>query len=66
MADMSKKYAICSKCVMDTTDARITFDSHGVCDQCRTFESEIMLKWDHYGSGDAKLLALGKAIKKKS
>ena len=51
---------------MDTTDARITFDSHGVCDQCRTFESEIMLKWDHYGSGDAKLLALGKAIKKKS
>ena len=66
MADMSKKYAICSKCVMDTTDARITFDSHGVCDYCRTLESEIMLKWDRYGSDDAKLSALGEGIKKKS
>ena len=51
---------------MDTTDARITFDSHGVCDHCRTFESEIMPKWDPYCLDDSKLLALGEAIKKRS
>ncbi len=35
---MSKrKYQICSKCVMDTSDNDILFDKQGVCDHCNTF-----------------------------
>ena len=29
----------CSRCVMDTTDREITFDTHGVCNYCRSFEA---------------------------
>ena len=25
----------CTRCVMDTTDSKITFDENGVCDHCR-------------------------------
>ena len=31
-----EKYQICTNCVMDTTDSKITFDSNGVCDHCNT------------------------------
>lgn len=32
-------YKQCSRCVMDTTDREITFDTHGVCNYCRSFEA---------------------------
>ncbi len=38
-------YKICAKCVMDTSDSAITFDSKGVCDHCRTFEAKIKPHW---------------------
>lgn len=41
---------ICSRCVMDTTDSKISFDSVGVCDHCRTFDSAILPVWN-MGSG---------------
>ena len=34
-------YRICSNCVMDTSDSRITFDAKGVCDHCRTFFAKV-------------------------
>ncbi len=36
---------ICTNCVMDTTDSRITFDENGVCDHCTTFYKHIVPKW---------------------
>jgi N-acetyl sugar amidotransferase len=30
---------------MDTTDSKITFDEHGVCDHCRNFEKNIKPYW---------------------
>lgn len=39
------EYRICSNCVMDTTDTKITFDDHGVCDHCRTFYNKIQPNW---------------------
>jgi N-acetyl sugar amidotransferase len=48
---MSEK-KICSKCVMDTTDSKITFDIHGICDHCKTFEEKIMPFWNP--SSDSK------------
>ena len=31
----------CTRCVMDTTDSKITFDENGVCDHCRNFDKNI-------------------------
>jgi N-acetyl sugar amidotransferase len=36
---------ICSNCVMDTTDSKITFDENGICDHCNTFFKDILPKW---------------------
>ena len=35
---MDKKYQICTKCVMDTTDSEIIFDEDGVCNHCHQYE----------------------------
>ncbi len=34
---MERKYQICTKCVMDTTDKEITFDNNGVCNHCTEY-----------------------------
>jgi N-acetyl sugar amidotransferase len=49
---------ICSKCVMDTTDSRITFDHAGVCDHCRLFEAQVLPNWHTGERGDRELRAL--------
>lgn len=40
-----RTYQRCTKCVMDTTDSKITFDENGVCDHCRNFEKNIAPYW---------------------
>lgn len=40
-----REYQRCTQCVMDTTDSKITFDEHGVCDHCRNFEKNIKPYW---------------------
>ncbi|MDD5593723.1 MAG: N-acetyl sugar amidotransferase, partial [Candidatus Margulisbacteria bacterium] len=35
---MSREYQICSRCVMDTSDKEIEFDSQGVCTYCRHYD----------------------------
>lgn len=56
-------YAICSQCVMDTSDPRIHFDENGVCDYCRNFETQIRPSWDTGAGGAAALSVLAKSIK---
>lgn len=34
----SRPYQICSRCVMDTSDREIVFDSRGVCNRCKEYE----------------------------
>ena len=41
---MSEK-TVCTNCVMDTTDSKISFDKEGVCDHCITFYKDIEPKW---------------------
>jgi len=41
----NRKYQICTKCVMDTSDPNISFDEFGVCNHCRNFESNIRSIW---------------------
>jgi N-acetyl sugar amidotransferase len=38
---MTKKFVQCVRCVMDTTDPDIKFDSEGVCNYCREAEKEL-------------------------
>ena len=52
---MKRDYQICTNCVMDTTDSKITFDEKGVCDHCNTFHSDILPKWHTDERGDRAL-----------
>lgn len=40
-----KEYQICTNCVMDTTDPKITFDENGVCDHCNGFYKDVEPNW---------------------
>ena len=37
-------YQRCIRCVMDTTDSKISFDENGVCDHCRNFDKNIAFR----------------------
>lgn len=54
---------VCINCVMDTSDTRITFDSFGVCDHCRTFRNKILPNWHTDERGERRLRALVAEIK---
>ena len=44
---MNKKYQICKRCIMDTTDPDIVFDENGVCNHCTEYferENKILIK----------------------
>ena len=64
---MDKKirpYQRCSKCVMDTTDSKISFDKNGVCDHCRNFEINIKPYWKPQENRFDELEELAKKIRK--
>ncbi|MBX9853814.1 MAG: N-acetyl sugar amidotransferase [Cytophagaceae bacterium] len=37
---MNRPYQVCKRCIMDTTDVDITFDSNGICNHCKIYEKE--------------------------
>lgn len=59
-----KNYQICTNCVMDTTDTKITFDDKGVCDHCNTFYDSILPNWHTDERGELELNEIIKKIKK--
>lgn len=38
-------YQICTNCVMDTSDPKITFGHDGVCDHCISFQRDVLPNW---------------------
>ncbi|MHA2118075.1 MAG: N-acetyl sugar amidotransferase [Candidatus Thorarchaeota archaeon] len=38
---MTRKYQMCTRCVMDTTDPKIAFDEEGVCNHCSRYLSQL-------------------------
>lgn len=52
---ITKKYQICNRCVMDTSDEDITFDENGICMRCNEYEKRILPEWN-YGRGHEKEL----------
>jgi len=61
---MKRKYQICTNCVMDTTDSKITFDKNGVCDHCNNFYENILPNWHTDEKGWLSLQEIAKKIKK--
>jgi len=59
-----KKYQICTNCVMDTTDAKISFDENGVCDHCNDFYKNVKPNWHTDERGRAELEEIVAKIKK--
>ena len=58
-----RKYQICTKCVMDTTDTKITFDEKGVCDHCNTFFKDIKPNWHTDDKGWQEIVSISNKIK---
>ena len=57
-------YKICNKCVMDTSDSKIKFDSLGICDHCNDFEKNVKPKWFPNDTGKFKLEKIVSKIKR--
>ena len=55
---MVKKYQICARCLMDTSDPAITFDENGVCNHCHLYD-----KQKQYLFSEEKLKDVAKKIK---
>jgi len=49
---------------MDTTDSQIRFDEEGICDHCRTFETDIKPNWNTGEEGWEELQTIVQRIKK--
>ena len=65
MKDMvMRKYQICTNCVMDTTDSKISFDENGVCDHCRNFNQNIRPYWNPGKARLEELEAIASRIRK--
>ena len=59
-----RPYQRCTRCVMDTTDSKITFDENGVCDHCRNFDKNIAPYWRPQENRFDELEKLAEQIRK--
>lgn len=54
---------ICTNCVMDTTDSKITFDEKGVCDHCQTYYKDVLPFWNTDDKGWQAISKIAENIK---
>ena len=55
---------VCKRCVMDSSDSKISFNSDGVCDHCLTFDKKIKKQWDNLKNDSSNIEKLVRKIKK--
>jgi N-acetyl sugar amidotransferase len=53
----------CTNCVMDTSDAAISFDGNGVCDHCTGFKQHVLPNWHTDERGRQQLARIVEDIK---
>ena len=58
-----RPYQICACCVMDTSDAMITFDKKGVCDHCNAYFKHTLPNWPVNHGGEAQLAKIAERIR---
>jgi N-acetyl sugar amidotransferase len=61
---LSSLYKICTNCVMDTSDSRISFDENGVCDHCNDFINNVKPNWNVGVESKEELSSIIDKIKK--
>lgn len=44
---MKNSFDICSRCIMDTSDAQISFDANGRCEYCNNYDLKIKPYWEN-------------------
>ena len=59
----TRSYAICSHCIMDTSDPNITFDDRGWCDYCNNFEVTIKTNWHTDPEGERQVEKMANDIR---
>lgn len=62
--DTEKRYQICTKTIMDTTDPNIVFDEEGVSDYYHNYISNIVPHWRTDEKGQDEMFRLSEKIKK--
>lgn len=60
---IERSYQQCKRCVMDTSDVEITFDSEGFCNHCNEFFSTTRLNWFPGDHGKVMLKEIVSSIK---
>lgn len=60
----NKVYQICTNCIMDTSDSKITFDGSGVCDFCNDYYHNILPGWKQGAEGKEELKKTAYKIRK--
>lgn len=63
MKGTEDKLVVCTNCVMDTTDTKITFDENGVCDHCNDFYQNVQPNWHTDTKGREQLQEIINKIK---
>ena len=58
--------AICTHCIMDTTDPHITFDERGWCNYCCNFDTAIKPNWDTGEKGQQTLQQMADIVRSES
>lgn len=58
-----RPYQVCTRCVMDSTDPEIVFDSDGVCSHCHYFDNNIRPAWPSPEEGESKLREMISTVK---
>ena len=64
MENGKRPFQRCSRCVMDTSDSKISFDENGVCDHCRNFDINIKPYWNAKEDRLDELMKIAEEIKK--
>ena len=58
-----RDYQICTNCIMDTSDPKITFDDRGWCDYCQNYHANILPNWNPNAKGEALIRPLIEKIR---
>lgn len=60
----NRQYQICTRCIMDTSDPRITFNEDGVCCYCELYDRRVASEVFRGREGEERLRAMVERIKK--
>ena len=60
-----REYQACMRCIMDTSDSNLRFNSDGLCEYCQNFDQNILPNWHTDERGEKKLRAIAERIRQK-